>query len=89
MVSFPERSPAKTISFRDGVVRLSGGQIMRQPDSDPAQSTCSVVDIHLDRAALVIDEGVTPAEAIDLLRTMLNEMKDSFEKSGANSLDRS
>lgn len=89
MVSVPERSPAKTISFRDGEVRLSGGQIMRPPDSDPAHSTCSVVDIHLDGAALVIDEGVTPAEAIDLLRTMLDEMKDSFEKSGGNPQGRS
>lgn len=89
MVLFPERSPAKTISFRDGEVRLSAGQIMRQPDSDPAHSTCSVVDIQLDRAALVIDEGVTPAEAIDLLHTMLNEMKESFEMSGGNSQDRS
>ena len=78
-MNFVGKSSAKTISFHDGEVRLSGGEIMRDLDRHPSDPTCSIADIHLDKAALVIDEGVSPAEAIDLLRTMLQELQHSFE----------
>ena len=78
-VSMTTTSKAKSLSFCDGELRFSSGQVTRDTDPGPTPASCSVEGIHLEKAALIIDEGVTPKEAIELLRVMLRQMKDSFE----------
>ena len=68
-------SSGKVITIHDGEVRLSRSEIVRRQTTDP---NCSISNVPLERAALVIDEGVQPAEAIALLDTMLMELKASF-----------